>query len=420
MRRTERTPPRIETRSRPAGPRPVRLSVDDKIDACRGLFAYLVVVAHALEVAWGVHPEAAGALPGPVRLWLQCTVGSGIYWVMGFFVISGYCIHLSADRLRAGDRFPLKVYLVARLSRILPLYYASLALTVLVEWLIAPARPRSWPNGLNGSALIAQLFVAQNLTQTYGSFASSWSITNEVFYYGLYGLLCVPAIGRGDRPARVGMALCLAIATAMQVLYYTVAHRPFILSAGMLFGLGINWFLGVLVAAQGPALVRSGLARHLARLWGPLLVLAVLWRFDARLPSAGTFLLSGAAFTLLMIRFLQAGPPDRSAAPAPWIKKGIEWLGMSSYPTYLFHGPLIMLIGSAILRRGLVSDWRLTWAILSVAGIASGLVLAFVAERPVMTWRGELLRRLKSGRSASPRRIPAPMLGAQRYWKLEK
>ncbi|HMB02630.1 MAG TPA: hypothetical protein VKP69_02685, partial [Isosphaeraceae bacterium] len=173
-------------------------------------------------------------------------------------------------------------------------------------------------------------------------------------------------------------------------------------------------FLGVLVAIYGRALVRSGVFRQLARLWVPLLVLAVLWRHDARLPSAGTFLLSGVAFTLLMVRFLQDGDTGRSAAPPPWVTRGIGWLGMSSYPTYLFHGPILMLVGSANMRWGPVADWKLTWAILSVVGIGSGIVLGFMAEQPIMAWRSELLRRLKPGRAASPRRIPASVLGVQR------
>jgi peptidoglycan/LPS O-acetylase OafA/YrhL len=414
MRSTEPTSLQVEKPSRRTGPRPVHLSVNDKIDVCRGLFAYLVVVAHALEVSWGVHPGTARSLSGPVWRLLQSSVGNGIYWVMGFFVISGYCIHLSVARLREDDRFPLKVYFVARLSRILPPYFIALAFTVLVECLISPARPRCWMNGINGSVLISQIFLVQNITQTFGSFAPSWSITNEVFYYLFYGLLCGSAIGRDDRPARVGMVLSLAIATVMQVLYYTVAHTPFVLSMGMLFGLGINWFLGVMVAISGPALVRSGLFRQLARLWVPLLALAVLWRLDARLPSAGTFLLSGVAFALLMVRFLQDGDSGRSAAPLPWVPRGIGCLGMSSYPTYLFHGPILMLVGSVIMRWGLISDWKLTWAILSVVGIGSGIVLGFMVEQPIMARRSELLRRLKSGRAASPRRIPASMLGAQR------
>jgi peptidoglycan/LPS O-acetylase OafA/YrhL len=339
-------------------------------------------------------------------------VGLGIVWVMGFFVISGYCIHLSVARLQDEARFPLKTYLVARLTRILPLYYVALVFAVLVEWLMTPARPWVWPNGINGPTLLSQLFVLQNLTQTFGAFAPSWSITNELFYYAFYGLLCGLAVGRGDRPARVGMAICLVVATAMQTLYYTTAHTPVVLGFGMLFGLGINWFLGVLVAVHAPMLARSGLARGVARLWPALLVLAMVWHADAQLPKGGCFLICGAAFALMLIGFQRTEEETRGAAP--WLTKGTTWMGMSSYPTYLFHGPLIMLLGSVNMRWGLVSDWRLTWLILSVVGIATGIVLGFVAERPIMIWRSGLLRRMKSSGEGAPRRVPAPMVGMER------
>ena len=53
----------------------------------------------------------------------------------------------------AGGSFPLASYLAARLSRILPLYYLALLLTVVVEWLIAPARPAFWYHGVDAGTL---------------------------------------------------------------------------------------------------------------------------------------------------------------------------------------------------------------------------------------------------------------------------
>src|SRR3954453_10824764 len=77
-------------------PRPeVGGSLIRKVDVCRGLFAFLVVAAHAYDVCWVIHPEAVASMPGPVRHLLHFTLQAGFYWVMGFFVISGYCIQLS-------------------------------------------------------------------------------------------------------------------------------------------------------------------------------------------------------------------------------------------------------------------------------------------------------------------------------------
>ena len=45
----------------------------------------------------------------------------------------------------------------------------------------------------------------QNLTQTFGSYAPSWSITNEVFYYVFFGLLTFAVARRSRWPATIGM-----------------------------------------------------------------------------------------------------------------------------------------------------------------------------------------------------------------------
>ena len=167
----------------------------EKIDLCRGLFAALVVVAHAIQIAWAVHPGGVAAMSPRLHDALDAIFRTGTIYVMGFFVISGYCIHLSVARQLAAGRFRLQPYLIARLTRILPLYYLGLILAVAVEWTIADARPITWPHGVEGQVLVGQLVLIQNVTETFGSFAPSWSITNEAFYYVLYGLLACLAAG---------------------------------------------------------------------------------------------------------------------------------------------------------------------------------------------------------------------------------
>lgn len=372
------------------------LSPHARIDVCRGLFAFFVVAAHALDICRAVHPNAFRALDPRLDRLITHTIEDGIYWVMGFFVISGYCIHLSISRLMEKARFPIGIYLVARLSRILPLYYAGLIFAVIAERIAAGARPAFWQNGVSLGVLVSQLFVIQNFTQTYGSFAPSWSITNELFYYLFYGgLACLAARGRA-RPAWVGMGICLVIATVMQTLQLTVVRSPIVSSTGHLFGLGINWFLGVLVAVHGDALARSRTAQLAARAWLPIVLATMAARYAGWLPIQAMYLISGAAFALMLVRLLGTPETTLKSAENAWAERTASWLGLSSYPTYLFHGPLIVLLGSALLRGELsISSCFLTWVVLTAAGIASGILLGFVAERPIMEWRLQFLRRLR-------------------------
>lgn len=384
---------RTRLMTRPLGREWPVLSPHAKIDVCRGLFAFLVVGAHALDICRAVHPAAFRALPASLNRLITFTIEDGIYWVMGFFVISGYCIHLSINRLMENERFPIGTYLIARVSRILPLYYAGLLFAIAVEAIVVDARPGFWPNGIKPTVLLSQLFVVQNFTQTYGSFAPSWSITNELFYYVFYGALaCVTARGR-KQPAWLGMGICLAAATVFQTLHLTVARNAVVSSVGHLFGLGINWFLGVLVAVHAKALARSRMAQVIARAWLPILIATMSGRYAGVLPIQAMYLISGVAFALLLVRLLEN---TEAGLRAEWAERAAGWMGLASYPTYLFHGPLIILIGSAVIRGGLsVPNCVATWLLLTCAGIACGIVLGFVAERPIMQWRGQMLRRLR-------------------------
>jgi len=121
-----------------------------------------------------------------------------------------------------------------------------------------------------------------------------------------------------------------------------------------------------------------------------------LWATE-RVPLQCIDLLCGVSFTLMLVRFLEGdGPELRTATRPSWLDTSAQILGQSSYPTYLFHGPILILIGSAIQTWSLSPDWRWTWVAASVVSIGSGIALGFLAERPVMVWRATLLKRLKA------------------------
>jgi peptidoglycan/LPS O-acetylase OafA/YrhL len=377
------------------------LTANQKIDVCRGLFAFLVVAAHSVDISWSIHPEARTAYPWWLHNLLVNVAGHGIYWVIGFFVISGYCIQLSVSRSIEGNSFPLTRYLAARLSRILPVYYLGLVLAVVVERLIAPARPPSYGNGINASTLVSQLFLIQNLTQTFGSYAASWSLTNEMFYYIFYGLIICIALKKGIRATTLGMGVCIGVALAMEVVHFRLHYSPLSRGLGSLFGLGAIWFLGAIVAEHRAALARSRLARLVSSCWPMILLLGMaIWFFQC-VHIQVLFLVLAAAFSLMLVRFLTIEDATSPSRDRRWITTTTEILGQSSYPTYLFHGPLLMLVASAILRWNLVDDWRITWTILFVVGVSSGVALGYLIEKPILEWRKSLLRRFDSPRSSA-------------------
>jgi peptidoglycan/LPS O-acetylase OafA/YrhL len=382
-----------------------QLSAHDKIDVCRGLFAFLVVAAHALMMSWEIDPNGHRRLPGLAHHLLEHAAGNGVYWVMGFFVISGYCIALSARRLVDGHSFPLQTYLLARLSRIAPLYYVALLFAVCVEWWIASDRPTCWTNGLSANVVLCQVFLVQNLAETFGCYAASWSITNEVFYYVFYGLILFGAATLNRRPAAIGMAVCVAIGAGTQVVFRLVYHSHFVMQLGLLFGLGINWFLGALVAEHGAWLVRNRRVCSFARCWPLLLVASIGMWCSRRVLFEFIYVSLGLTFALMLVQFLGDEARDGDTRPGLTARQKsiVAILGFSSYPTYLFHGPILMLTGWMILHWKLALDWRATWALSAGVAISCGIALGHLAERPIMAWRASWLKGLKSSRRSPER-----------------
>ncbi len=388
------------------------ITANDKIDICRGSFAFLVVAAHALEITWALHPQARTLYPTWLYRLLAHGFGWGLYWVMGFFVISGYCIQLSVSRSLAANSYSLGHYLAARLSRILPLYLLGLGVALVVEWLIASARPACWPNGLNAETFLAQIFLVQNLTETFGSYASSWSITNEMFCYLLYGVVVAIAVKSGRSTTVAGMLTCIVVTVPLNVFYFAVARSPYVLSLGLLFGYCAIWYLGALVAEGRDRLRTARWASAMSRWWWLLVAMAIGMWVSEQVHLQIVLLVLGPAFALMLVRFVvteRASPRDTERLEPP---KFVEMLALASYPTYLFHGPLLMLIGSIILRFDLVSDWRVTWFILASAGISAGIALGYLAERPTLRSRTAYLRRLGAGAAASRRGVGIGVAGA--------
>src|SRR5215204_3758404 len=99
------------------------------IDALRGIAALGVVFYHAVEQGEKVVP--ANLTRYPVRL-LQLGSSFGYIGVFLFFVISGFCIHLTWARARANGesqpKIPFGQFWKRRLRRLYPPYIIALFL----------------------------------------------------------------------------------------------------------------------------------------------------------------------------------------------------------------------------------------------------------------------------------------------------
>lgn len=166
----------------------------------RALAAIAVVVHHITL------PESA---PEPLRQ----IAAAGYIGVPLFFMLSGLVLAWNYPDLgpRAGWRTLLRFY-VARIARVMPLYWIILAFLMLKT--AAQYRPQSewWLHALALQAWSGDLRIGQ---QTYN--APAWSVCVEIFLYALFPFLVPIVAVVARRYGTAGLVALAAVAYAVQL-----------------------------------------------------------------------------------------------------------------------------------------------------------------------------------------------------------
>jgi peptidoglycan/LPS O-acetylase OafA/YrhL len=349
----------------PATPR-VRL---DALDAFRGLAAFWVVLYHVLlrypHFMAGRDTPAEPLLPG------FAAADVGVVPVLWFFLISGFVITWTVDRCRTPADF-----VVSRVSRIYPAYWASLLLTValLALWPLPGAAPSLRDVLVNATMLQAYLLVP-NVAGVY------WSLAVELAFYAYALALFATGLWRHVHRAALAWAcVCLAAAVVEQT------------------GTAVPWRVNQLLLLQHAPFLVAGM------------MLYQLWRGHRRFWSVATagvcvvtmFILypAGPALTCLLAMGLIAAA---SHGRLRWLAvPPLVWLGSISYSLYLVHEyPAYM-----VLRVAGLAGWP-HW-LAAAAAVAVALMLAtavtYGVERPALqairyAWRERTTSR---GQPAAP------------------
>lgn len=308
-----------------------------ELDALRGIGALAVILFHYSTRFHEMFPPA---------MHVPFSFFGGNYRVLLFFAISGFAIFFTLDRLTHASDFVMN-----RISRLFPAYWAAIFLTLAVEY-----------TGHVTSLQIAPIDILANFSMVEGFMfipavdGAYWTLTVEIGFYA-----CMLAIWAGPSQKRLepvllcwlGLKWLMAFWPSMPeriIMIAVLRYIPFF-AIGMLFyriwsgqrsiGAQLPYFTAVLGTIA--ALETSGI------LLASVILIAIF-----------------AAMLKGYLRFLCLRP--------------LLWLGGISYSLYLVH----QNIGFVIMLKG--AEWSInpwiSFAIAWVVAISAGAILNRIVERP--------------------------------------
>jgi peptidoglycan/LPS O-acetylase OafA/YrhL len=354
------------------------------LDGVRGLAALFVVVNHVFLRAFPGYPVDRAPF------WAAWFI-YGRFAVVVFIVLSGFSLALAPARhgwrLDGVSRFAQR-----RARRILPAYWAALAFSLAVAWLVVPPPGAGVPDA---RSVVVNGLLVQNLVGATSPDRSFWSIAVEAQLYVAFPLLLLMVRRWG---AIVMVATVTLVVATVGILGPHVSRLDvFVIQSppdlAALFAVGVlsAGIVGASTARRSwpwAGLALAAAAPVLAMIWwhGSVWTLDHLFWVDLALGPAVACLLAGLAtgHPAPLLRLLDARP--------------IRNLGLSSYSLYLTHGPIVVVVYEKIVasrvRQG-VPAFVVSLALVLPVTIVFARLFASVFETP--------FRRHRSGPRAAGR-----------------
>ncbi|MFG3700312.1 acyltransferase family protein [Micromonospora sp. NPDC047620] len=366
------------------------------LDAVRVIGA-LAVVGHHVGFATGANTNDSG-----LGSWLsRLDVGVAVFFVLSGFLLFRPYAHALASRQRPPSA---RRYLWRRATRILPAYWVTVVVCLLVLPQNRPAPAGDWWRHL----ALAQIYEPRQLRH---GLSQTWSLATEAAFYLLLPLLATLLLGRRWRPGRATVVIVVA---GLAVTAGWVA----LMGLGLL-DLGLHtmwlpsyasWFGAGMALATVHVSLRTGTGHRWRWLddlgtaplacWSvALAALAVattpiVGPRDLAEPTTAQFGLKMALYAVVAVMLVLPvafGPDTRTKA----VLGGVvgRWLGRVSYGLFLWHPFVLEGVYLLTDRPNFTGDTGQIF-LLTVAG---GLVLAalsyYAVERPFQRWNGPWPRR---------------------------
>lgn len=325
------------------------------IDIARGLaalsfFVYHYGIGNALAVRTGVSWLELIALPGAV------------YGVPLFFVISGYCIHLSEwRRVRQSSSLEtnVAVYYRRRFRRIWPAYLLALVFSLAIGFASGKM--------FDVKDVVLHLFFLHGFSAAYFNSINVvlWTISVEMCFYIIY-----PAFLYMRMRSGLGVAVAVGFAASAVALGASAALAyPYTLPVTWLFlSTWCGWIVGAALSEFPVERFRSGWS---AWMWwsAGIVAWASFWMAEAtalfvdRMSILQVPARICISAWLLMLFLVLEERWSMLPRPLAWIASAVGWCGACSYSLYLLHEPLISArnLFQGSVPRELLMFFQVTW-----------------------------------------------------------
>jgi peptidoglycan/LPS O-acetylase OafA/YrhL len=313
-------------------------------------------------------------------------VFDGDFGVRCFFVISGFLITwLLINEQDSDGRVSLKHFYIRRALRILPVYFAFIAVLFCLQ-LITPFRQSlgSWIANITFTTDFYNISVPSD---------HLWSLSVEEQFYLLWPVLFVSlAIAKTPRSGLIVLSLPVLVAPVWRVISYKQFYPP---KLGLLFAQFsfFNYFDCLAIGCLGAVVLRN--FRGIVQFWGvnrrktvavTALILILLpylmgyLRFSGRIIVASKASLQAFGFAVLMLQSIHRENAKYFAA-LNW--RWIRHIGVLSYSMYIWQQIFFMKPGTF----GLPHVWWMSFPGWLLSVLVAAHISYYCLERPLLQLR---------------------------------
>lgn len=323
------------------------------LEALRGLAALWVLLHHGMQ--------STADFIGHAGLNFKI-FANGYMGVDFFFVLSGFIIAMSSDRLVSTGR-GLREYFTARSIRIY-IPYLPVGIAMLFLYTFIPGLSEG-----NRESLSVLTSLTLLPTNSPPALSVAWTLVHEIIFYAIFSLFFI---------SRKALVWVVTLWSVSIIAVWFSGIELFTFASYFLSPLNLCFVLGVVTYWATKREINKG-AGVVTLILGLLLVGSQAWADE---PNR---LMVACGFAALIIASLS--PILLSLSPG----RALSVLGAASYSIYLIHNPALTVL--IRLARNYHLSPSVVLLIISIGALMAGLIYHFAYERYALKWVRDRIER---------------------------